>query len=115
MQIKKADQQHREQLAVSSGVSEKPSWLQDHGKGSPGHSRPSAGTAPIPLLSMEVVNSLEAYFPAGSPVVHLLKAPAALPASEAAHLSNGGRHKEGSDVMGVSVVCGCPAKFGVLH
>ena len=61
----------------------------------------ATGTAPIQTLSMEMVDSLEAYFPAGSPVVHLLKAPAAFLETEGAHLKDGGIFKEGSEVIGV--------------
>ena len=60
-----------------------------------------AGVAPISTLSMELVDSLEAYFPAGSPVVHLLKAPAAFLDTEADHLDGRGLFKEGSEVIGV--------------
>lgn len=48
-----------------------------------------------------MVDSLEAYFPAGSPVVHLLKAPAAFLESEGAHLKDGGVFQEGSEVIEV--------------
>ena len=48
-----------------------------------------------------MVDSLEAYFPAGSPVVHLLKAPAAFLETEGAHLKDGGVFQEGSEVIGV--------------
>ena len=51
---------------------------------------------------MELVDSLEAYFPAGSPVVHLLKAPAAFLVSEADHLISRGLFEQGSEVIGVS-------------
>jgi hypothetical protein len=48
------------------------------------------------------VNSLEAYFPAGSPVVHLLKAPAAFPQNESDHLVSKGHFEEGSEVLEVT-------------
>lgn len=60
------------------------------------------GVAPIHTVSMELVDSLEAYFPAGSPVVHLLKAPSAFVVSEAAHLIGNGLFQEGAEVIGVS-------------
>lgn len=50
---------------------------------------------------MELVDSLEAFFPAGSPVVHLLKAPAAFLEAEADHLGSHGLFQEGSEVIGV--------------
>ena len=81
-------------------------WASDSLEGSPRAAPPSAGTAPIPVVSMELVSSLEAYFPAGSPVVHLLKAPAAFPAAEADHLGGRGHFEEGSEVVGVGS-CGC--------
>ena len=56
----------------------------------------------MPLVDMEVVSSLEAYFPAGSPVVHLLKAPASLPIAEAEHLANRARYTAGSEIVQVS-------------
>ena len=69
--------------------------------GTPRAPRPDPGTAPNPVVSMEMVNSLEAYFPAGSPVVHLLKAPAAFVQSEAMHLSNKGEGEEDKDIVAV--------------
>ena len=53
---------------------------------------------------MELVDSLEAYFPAGSPVVHLLKAPAAFLETEGSHLKDGGVFQEGSEVIGVRFI-----------
>ena len=108
-------QQQREQQKQTTAPAQTParspvvgeSLLHGSPYGTPRVPRPSAGTAPIPVLSMEVVNSLEAYFPAGSPVVHLLKAPAAFPATEADHLAHKGQYEEGSDVLGVSA---SPAK-----
>ena len=47
------------------------------------------------------VNSLEAYFPAGSPVVYLLQAPAVFPENEADHLEGKGRFEEGTEVVEV--------------
>ena len=44
-------------------------------------------TAPLPVLDMELVGALQEYFPAGAPVVHLLRASGPLLPSESAHLS----------------------------
>ena len=72
--------------------------------GTPRASKPDPGQAPLPVLSMEVVNSLEAYFPDGSPVVHLLKAPSAFLESESAHLKTMQDHKEDDDIISVITV-----------
>lgn len=109
IQMHKAQQQReRQQTAAAAhkpAMPPAPGEALTYGSpyGTPRVMRPSAGTAPIPVLSMEVVNSLEAYFPAGSPVVHLLKAPAAFPATEADHLANKGRYEDGADILGVSL------------
>ena len=67
---------------------------------------PPPTSVPVPVISMELVDSLEAYFPAGSPVVHLLRAPAPLPPSEATHLSHQGRPRPGTEALGVRF---CPS------
>ena len=104
LQMHREQQVQMQQLQQTTRASQ--GWRSDSLQGSPRAVLPSPGTAPIPVVSMELVSSLEAYFPAGSPVVHLLKAPAAFPAAEAAHLGGRGHFEEGSEVVGVRP-CGC--------
>lgn len=79
---------------------------QQYDVGTPRAPRPDPGIAPLPVLSMELVPALEAYFPAGSPVVHLLKAPAAFPESETTHFAHKGRLDDDKEILSVRL-CSC--------